>query len=147
MPKLKKELTAQQVQLKELTKIWVDSGNEITFKRIYDMLFPMIMNYYHRRFKDNGAFSDIAHDTLIDIYNNRNHWKEKSEYPNLQNCAFYFARNKMCNHIKNVYAKKRIFENISFHNPDSISLDMDYYDDDNELIDKNNYIEKFCLLH
>jgi len=140
--KFRTELTSQQIQLKELTEIWIDNGDEKHFKSIHNMLKPMIIHYYHKTFNDNGVFSELANDVLLNIYGNRNKWKEKQEYPNLQNYSLAVARNMMVSYIKYVNANKRKYENISSYNKDSIALDMDY---DNETGDKYNYIEKFCF--
>jgi hypothetical protein len=63
------------------------------------MITPMIISYYHTNFNDNGAFSEITNDVLLVIYNNRNEWKEKQEYPNLQNYSLAVAKNMMCNFV------------------------------------------------
>jgi len=145
MSKFKKrnELTAQQVQLKELTQIWVNNGDKMIFNRICDMLVPLITKYFKKCFNDNGAFLEIINDVLINIHNKRDVWKEKQKSPNLQNYSLTVARNMMCNYIKYVNAKKRMFENISDYNQNSITLDIDDYCD--EIDNSHNYIEKFCF--
>ena len=138
----KKGLTVHQIQLKELTQIWVDKGNDVTFNRIYDMLKPFLINYFNKKNIDSEIAKELANDVLLFIYIKRSKWIG-GEYPNLQNYSLTVAKGVLSHHIEATNAKKRRFENISIYNKDAIFLDDDYCD--NEIYDKYNHIEKFCF--
>ena len=85
------------------------NGDSKTFKIIFDLFYPALVNYAKRYVKNCQVAEDIAVDTLL------KYWKKNKDFESgdaIKGFLYVTTRNSCLNHLEQVHRRKEIRDRI-----------------------------------